>query len=190
VPAVASGTLVTFRRHDEPGTAMLKFLQTLASSRLYWLLLFLTGFAFEGVALYYQYGREEMPCVLCIHVRLYMAAIILLSVLMLSLQGLRAMRLAGHALMIVIAAGLVRTSYILLGTERGSIIGACNFDLGLPAWLAPDKWWPAVFEVQTTCGYTPELLFGITMAEFLIVFSVGLLVFSLLMLALALRPRA
>jgi disulfide bond formation protein DsbB len=54
-------------------------------------------------------------------------------------------------------------------------------DLGLPSWLALDSWFPAVFQVQTTCGYTPELLFGISMAEALIVFSPLFLLLTLAM---------
>ena len=77
--------------------------------------------------------------------------------------------------------GLFERSYMLLGTERGTVMASCNFDLGLPSWLAFDKWLPAVFEVQASCGYTPELLFGITMAEGLIVMSSALVIISALL---------
>jgi disulfide bond formation protein DsbB len=43
---------------------------------------------------------------------------------------------------------------------------------GLPDWFALDVWFPKLFKVWEPCGYTPELLFGITMAEGLLVFSV------------------
>jgi len=36
-----------------------------------------------------------------------------------------------------------------------------------------------LFRVEASCGYTPELIFGITMAEALIVFSAAFLLISL-----------
>jgi disulfide bond formation protein DsbB len=87
-----------------------------------------------------------------------------------------------HLLTVLVAAGLLERSYQLLGTERGFTFGDCGLDLGLPSWLALDSWFPAVFQVQTSCGYTPELLFGVTMAEALIVFSAIFVLFSLTMM--------
>ena len=78
-----------------------------------------------------------------------------------------------------IFAGLAERSYQLYGVEQGFIMGSCEMASGLPAWFALDKWIPAIFEVQTTCGYTPELFFKITMAETLLVYSVLFFVLSM-----------
>ena len=150
---------------------MLDKLASIGRSGFYWLALALIGLSFEAVALFYQYVLEEVPCVLCIQVRLWMMALIMVALLVLLLRQVKFMQLPGHLLTVVIAAGLLERSYQLLGTERGFAVGDCGFDLGLPAWFAPDKWFPAMFQVETSCGYTPELLFGITMAEALIVVS-------------------
>ena len=150
---------------------MLDRLAGIGYSRLYWLALAATGFSLEAVALFYQYVLEEMPCVLCIQVRLWVMALIIVALLMLLLHRLRFMPVPGHLLTVVIAAGLLERSYQLLGTERGFVVGECGFNLGLPAWFTPDTWLPALFQVETSCGYTPELLFGVTMAEALMVMS-------------------
>ena len=142
---------------------MLEKLACIGTSPLYWLALALTGLSMEAVALFYQYVLDEMPCVLCIQVRLW--------VLVLLLRRLKYMPVLGHMLTVVIAAGLLERSWQLLGTERGFVDGECGFSLGLPAWFTPDTWFPALFRVETSCGYTPELLFGVTMAEALIVMS-------------------
>jgi disulfide bond formation protein DsbB len=160
---------------------MLDMLANIGKSSLYWLALALIGLSSEVVALFYQYVLEEMPCVLCIQVRLWVIALIMVALLVLLLRRLRFMPVAGHLLTVVIAAGLLERSYQLLGTERGFVFGECGFDLGLPDWFTPDVWFPALFEVQTTCGYTPELLFGITMAEALIVASAVFVLVSLAM---------
>ena len=165
---------------------MLDRLANIGKNSLYWLALVLIGLSFEAVALFYQYVLEEMPCVMCIQVRLWVMALIMVALLVLLLRRLWFMRLVGHLLTVVIAAGLLERSYQLLGTERGFVFGDCGFALGLPDWFTPDVWFPALFEVQTTCGYTPELLFGITMAEALIVTSAVFVLVSLTMTVAAL----
>jgi len=78
---------------------------------------------------------------------------------------------------------LIERSWELLGTERGFIMGSCSFDLGLPNWLAVDQWLPFLFKVETTCGYTPEIALGFSMAEVLLA-SFGLLAAFILWLLL------
>jgi disulfide bond formation protein DsbB len=88
-----------------------------------------------------------------------------------------------HGFNALVMAGLLERSYQLLGTERGWIFGSCDFDLGLPSWLALQEWLPSFFKVWESCGYTPELLFGITMAEALLVMSTLLMLASLVLAA-------
>jgi disulfide bond formation protein DsbB len=166
----------------------LRQLAQAGGSRGYWLLLLLVAFAMEGVALLYQYQWDYAPCVLCIHVRIWFLGMIAAAVMALALRPSRYAIAAMHGLMALLMGGLLERSYQLLATERAWIFGSCNMDAGLPDWFALDRWFPAVFEVQTSCGYTPELLFGITMAEALLLFSVfmvllaaGLMVVSLLL---------
>jgi disulfide bond formation protein DsbB len=47
--------------------------------------------------------------------------------------------------------------------------------------LALQEWFPALFKVWEACGYTPELLFGITMAEALLVMSASLVLVSFML---------
>jgi len=157
---------------------MKQFLINLSMQRRYWAVLVLIGLAQEAVALYYQYALDEWPCVLCIHIRIWVMAFVLLGIVaFFCTQSRLAMRTA-HGLTVLIMAGLLERSWRVLAVERGWIFGDCEMDLGMPAWFALDKWIPTLFEVQTSCGYTPFLLFGITMAEVLLVFSASLLIIS------------
>lgn len=168
---------------------MFSNLQTIARGRWYWLALLLLALSFISVALYYQYVLEELPCVMCIQVRIWMLSLALVALNAYVLNN-RWTSLFAHILTVVIAAGLMERSYQLLGTERGFVFGDCGFDLGLPSWFALDSWFPALFRVQSSCGYTPELIFGITMAEALIVFSaVFLLISSTLTIASFVRQN-
>jgi disulfide bond formation protein DsbB len=161
-------------------------LAIIGKSGWYWLALVLIGLSFEGVALFYQHVLDEMPCVLCIHVRLLVLALLLLALVAMFLRHFKWPNVLAHLLSVLVAVGLLERSWQLLGTERGFTFGDCGLDPGFPAWLPLDAWFPAVFQVQTSCGYTPELLFGITMAEALIVFSAAFVLVSLAMTVAAL----
>lgn len=161
----------------------------LSTGAAYWIALLALGLVLEGVALSYQYLLDYWPCVLCIHVRIWVLGLIVTSLLGALTHRVRGMRIAAHLLMSVVAAGLLERSWLLLGTERGTVSGSCGMDSGLPSWFALDVWFPTFFKVWEACGYTPELVFGITMAEALIVLSLMLLPLSILMLAASLRRR-
>jgi disulfide bond formation protein DsbB len=157
---------------------MNQFLINLSMQRRYWVALVLVGIVLEAAALYHQYVLDEWPCVLCIHVRIWVIAFILLGIVAIFCTHSRLAMRTAHALSVVIMAGLLERSWRVLAVERGWIFGDCEMDLGMPTWFALDKWIPSLFEVQTSCGYTPLLLFGITMAEVLLVFSAALLIIS------------
>lgn len=156
----------------------MKNLKLFSQSRLYWALLLVAGISMELSALYYQYVLDEWPCVLCIHVRIWIFGFILLSILALLIRhsgwGTRIFHLLNSLLML----GFVERSWQTLAVERGWIFGDCTMDSGLPPWFALDKWFPLAFEVQSTCGYTPYIIFKISMAEILMVASSGLLLVS------------
>lgn len=152
----------------------------LGRHRVYWLALLSLGLAMEIGALLYQYVLDTPPCVICIHVRLWVLAMLVIAILGLIVNHRPYLNAFSHLLMLGVMAGMLERSWQLLGTERGFIVADCNFNLGLPAWFVPDRWLPSVFEAQASCGYTPELLFGVTMAEFLLVISVLLVLTSLI----------
>lgn len=168
---------------------MLSKLREIAQGPWYWLFLVLLGLSMEVTALVYQYVWDEPPCVLCIHVRLWVSGLVLLSIVALLVRKTRLPVFLPHIFNTLIMAGIFERAYQLLGIERGTILGDCSFNLGLPGWFAIDRWLPAIFEVQTTCGYTPELLFGITMAEALIIMSSVLFLVSLMLTVVSLLHK-
>ncbi len=157
---------------------MREFLVNLGKQQRYWAALILIGLALEGGALYYQYALGELPCVLCIHVRIAVLAFVLLAaVALFATRSIAAMRIF-HGLNSLIMVWLVERSWQVLAVERGWVFGDCGLSLGMPAWFAIDEWLPSVFEVQTSCGYTPLLFFEVTMAEALLVISALMLIIS------------
>ncbi len=158
---------------------MISRLSRLPQSKAFWASMLVLCLILEGIALYYQYKLNYLPCVLCIHVRMLLAGIIVVSVLGFILCSIQTLSLTLFALLTGFWIWMAERSYQLLGVERGWLFGECDLSSGLPEWLALESWFPWLFEIYEPCGYTPFLLFRITMAEALIVMSV---IFSFLML--------
>jgi protein dithiol:quinone oxidoreductase len=168
---------------------MFSFFKAQSRGVLYWWMLILLGLVSEGVALFYQHVLEYGPCPLCIHTRILVLAFILVSFAALIFRSTSMLRLF-HFLNTGIMVWLCERTYMLLGTERGFVLSECGVDSGLPSWFALDQWFPAVFAVKESCGYTPLMPFGVSMAEALTVFFPSLLIISLLMLIGSLLPMS
>ena len=153
---------------------------------MYWLVYIAGSLLLMAAAMYFQYIREEPPCLMCIQVRLLLSLLIFIAVIGLLTRRHPMMNVLANISTVLVALSMSERAYQLLGTERGFVFSDCGFDLGLPAWLALDEWLPWLFRVQTTCGYTPEIVFGITIAESLMVLSILLLAFSACMTLLSL----
>ncbi|MCZ6881826.1 MAG: disulfide bond formation protein B [Gammaproteobacteria bacterium] len=161
---------------------MLEKIRLLSHQKLYWTLLLVLGLSLEFSALFYQYVLGEWPCVLCIHLRIWVLGFIVVAILALLVDGNQWLMRGLHLVNTGMMTGFVERSWQTLAVERGWVFGDCNMESGLPPWFALDKWFPALFEVQTACGYTPIILFNITMAEMLLAISSVLLLISVLML--------
>ena len=166
---------------------MTNFLTKTSKSVWYWLAILVLGIAMEMVALFYQYQLHYGPCAVCIHVRIYVLGFIVVALLTISVRQYRGLRVIAHLTTLLLSLGLAERAWNLLGTERGFIEGACGMMLGMPSWFALDKWLPSMFEPWEPCGQTPPLLFGISMAEGLVVFSVFAILTTAIMTLFALK---
>jgi protein dithiol:quinone oxidoreductase len=162
-------------------------LNSIARSRLYWLLLLVLCMVLEGVALFFQHVMNEWPCVLCIHVRILLMFMMLVAIIALLLMRYEKILALMHFLVACLSVAMLERSWVLLATERGWIEGECSIDMGMPAWFAIDKWLPSMFSAWTSCGYTPVIAFGITMAEMLLVLSIILLITSAVLFVSVIR---
>lgn len=140
----------------------------------FWLGLVVLGLVLEAGALFYQYALDYGPCVLCIHVRLWVAGFVVIGLLGLVVRGVRALRILSLVLSVIASIGFLERSWATLAIERGWTEGECSMDLGLPAWFAVDKWLPSVFEAWEPCGYTPYIVGKVTMAETLVALGAAL----------------
>lgn len=125
----------------------------------------MAGVALLAVALYYQYVLGDEPCQVCIHARLWVAAFTLIALFMAAAPQKTALRIAANAGVLVASVGLTERARYLYRLENGIGDGSCQFQLGMPDWFAIDRWMPWLFEVRNLCSFTPEMLFGLSMAE-------------------------
>ncbi|MGI9317096.1 MAG: disulfide bond formation protein B [bacterium] len=158
-------------------------------SKIWWTLLIALCLMLEGVALYYQYALDYLPCVLCIHVRMIVAAVLMIAVIGWLVAGSKPASVSTLVINTGLWIWMIERSYQLLGTERGWIMGECAMESGLPSWLALERWFPWIFEIHEPCGYTPYMLFNISMAEVLIVMSAVLSLVSIGMVIWVARSR-
>ena len=156
-------------------------------SRWYWLALALFGIALLGVALYYQYALGDEPCQVCIHARLWVVAFTLVALIVLVTPQTPPLRVVGNVGVLIAGAGLFERARYLYRLENGIGDGSCQFQLGMPDWFAVDRWMPWLFEVRNLCSFTPEMLFGLSMAETLMVLAIGIALVAALALAGGLR---
>jgi disulfide bond formation protein DsbB len=154
-------------------------LKQLSQSRWYWLMYIIAGISLLAIALYFQHSLEELPCVVCIQIRLLISLLIIVAIVGLISRNNKIINRLSHLSVVLIAISFVERCYLLLGTEKGFVFADCGFSLGLPAWFAIEEWLPWLYRVETSCGYTPEIMFGITMAEALMLLSSLLLLLSL-----------
>jgi disulfide bond formation protein DsbB len=152
-----------------PSTTPLAALtKALTKGRLLWWAIFALGSSLLIAALYWQYVLGDDPCQVCIQARLWAVGMGLVGALMLMLPDTLLNRQAGFALTLLTGAGMGERAFYLYEIENFRGDGSCEFTLGMPSWFAVDQWFPALFEVRNICSYTPEIAFGVSMAEALI----------------------
>jgi disulfide bond formation protein DsbB len=152
-----------------PSTTPLAALtKPLTKGRLLWWAIFALGSSLLIAALYWQYVLGDDPCQVCIQARLWAVGMGLVGALMLMLPDTPLNRQAGFALTLLTGAGMGERAFYLYEIENFRGDGSCEFTLGMPSWFAVDQWFPAFFEVRNICSYTPEIAFGVSMAEALI----------------------
>ena len=147
----------------------------------------LFGIALLGVALYYQYALGDEPCQVCIHARLWVVAFTLVALIVLVTPQTSLLRVVGNLGVLIACAGLFERARYLYRLENGIGDGSCQFQLGMPDWFAVDRWMPWLFEVRNLCSFTPEMLFGLSMAETLMALGAGVCLVAVWTVAMDIR---
>ena len=154
----------------------------------FWLILLFFSLFIMGTALFYQYDLGYEPCVLCVHIRAWIIALGAIScvALLIPHDFVRTPSfLIGAALLLFLSLDV----FELWQIEAGYKMGSCSWSAGFPEFMPLNEWAPLLFEIGGICGESPDMLFGISMAEYLMAFLVGLIVFFGLSLVIAIRRK-
>ncbi|PJG85782.1 disulfide bond formation protein DsbB [Conservatibacter flavescens] len=149
---------------------MLKMLKALSVQRTGWFLLVLSGVLLELTALYFQYGMQLQPCVMCIYER-----VALFGIIVAGLIGMIAPRffiIRFFALIIGLACAIKGVLLALTHVDyqmNPAPWKQCSIFAEFPETLPLDKWLPVLFQPTGSCSEISWEFLGITMAQWLVV---------------------
>jgi len=161
---------------------MLKFLNQCSRGRGAWLLLALTAFVLEMVALWFQHVMMLKPCVLCIYERCA-----LFGVMGAGLVGAIApkspLRYGAIAIWLYSAGkGLQLAWEHTMIQLHPSPFQTCDFAASFPSWLPLDKWLPQVFVATGDCAVRQWEFLTLEMPQWLVGIFAAYLIVALLVL--------
>ena len=164
---------------------MLKFFKTLSVQRSGWLLLMISALVLEGIALYFQYGMELQPCVMCVYER-----VALFGLAFAGLFGL----IAPRFLIVRLLALLIGFVSVVKGLSLSlkhvdyqlhpAPWNQCSYLPEFPQTLPLDKWFPVLFQPTGSCEDVAWSFLGFSMAQWIVVmFAIYLLVLLLVLIS-------
>jgi disulfide bond formation protein DsbB len=142
--------------------------------RLPWLLLAVSALLLEGAALYFQYGLELDPCVLCIYQRVAVMGILIAALVGLSAPSSSIARWIGYIGWGAAAGWCLYLALELSGLQLGFMQPSlgCDVNAKFPAWLKLDQWLPAMFQPTGYCGDIQWQFLGLSMPMWMIIIMV------------------
>ncbi|MEW8231954.1 MAG: disulfide bond formation protein DsbB [Candidatus Thiodiazotropha endolucinida] len=142
--------------------------------RLPWLLLALSALILEAAALYFQYGLDLDPCVLCIYQRAAVMGILVSALIGMSAPTSSIARWIGYIGWGVAAGWCLYLALELSGLQLGIVQPSlsCDVNAKFPAWFKLDRWLPAVFQPTGFCGDIQWQFLGLSMPLWMVVIMV------------------
>lgn len=169
---------------------MMRSLNRCSKHRAAWLLLALTAFALELVALYFQHVMRLNPCVMCIYQRCALYGVVAAG-LVGAIAPATPLRFAGLAIWLYSAwEGLLLAMKHTDIQLHPSPFVTCDFFVSFPSWLPLDKWLPSVFSASGDCAVRQWHFLSLEMPQWMIViFGAYLAVAVVILLAQCFPPR-
>ncbi|WJG08200.1 disulfide bond formation protein DsbB [Aliiglaciecola sp. LCG003] len=154
-----------------------------AEQRWAWMSLFITALLLEAVALYFQYGMDLKPCIMCIYQR---AAVfgVLFAGLIPSIHNNILTRLLGFLVWGTSAVWglLVAIEHVDIQTAVNPFFASCEIVPNFPSFMPLHNWLPNIFAATGDCGNIDWQFLDLSMPQWMIViFAVYSLMFVLVL---------
>jgi protein dithiol:quinone oxidoreductase len=171
----------------------IKWIARISTTRGAWIALALTGLLLEATALYFQYGLDLKPCVMCIYIRLATLGIVLAGVIGAIAPAKAPVQVLGFAIWAVAALEGVSLSRELIAIQQAgpySLEVTCAFLPDFPTWLPLHEWLPGLLMPTGTCTDDIWTWLGLSMAQWLRGIFIVYLVVLAVVVACRLSARA
>lgn len=160
----------------------------LVVSRNAWWLLALSALALELSALWFQYGMQLDPCVMCVYERLAVIGLFGAGLIGALRPPSRVLRWLGYAAWAISAGWGVLLAVEHVGLQNDpSAAMRCSFLPDFPLWLPLHEWLPALFLPTGYCDEIQWQFLSLSMAEWMVVIFAGYLLTLLWVLGLEVR---
>lgn len=141
----------------------MNWLANLAQQRTPWVLLALTAFTFEVVALFFQYQMGLEPCIMCIYQRTAMLGLLIAGIIGAINPTNRVIRVCALSSWAVasIWGFLIAREHIDMQTTTDPFAFSCEFEPNFPVPL--HQWIPQFFAATGDCGNIDWQFAGLSM---------------------------
>lgn len=135
-----------------------------------WIALAVTALSLEASALFFQYGLDLNPCVMCIYIRMAVLGLVAAGLLGAIAPRRPVIQFLGFAAWGLAAGeGLVlsRELIVIQAADPFSFAAVCSFLPRFPAWLPLHEWFPAFFMPTGNCTDDIWRWLGLSMAQWM-----------------------
>ena len=163
-----------------------------AEQRWSWGLLFASALILELVALFFQYGMDLQPCVMCIYQRTAVFGVMFAALIPLLKNNLIT-RLIGYAAWAVsgIWGLLIAIEHVDIQTAANPFFATCEIVPNFPVFMPLHHWLPNIFAATGDCGNIDWVFLGMSMPQWMIViFAVYSALFAAVFLSRLLYRRS
>lgn len=141
-----------------------------AEQRWAWALLFTSAFLLELVALYFQYGMDLKPCIMCIYQRTAVFGVLFSALLPLLKNNpiTRLLAFVGWGLS-AIWGTLIALEHVDIQTATNPFFVVCEIVPNFPSFLPLHTMLPNIFAATGDCGDINWEFVGMSMPQWMIV---------------------
>ncbi len=149
---------------------MLHYFKVLSMKRTGWFLLLFSALSLEAVALYFQYGMELAPCVMCIYERVALFGIVFAGILGFIAPRMWFFRTLG---LLTGLGSAVKGMTLAIKHVDYQINPApwnqCTYLPEFPSSFPLDKWFPALFHPSGSCSEITWQFLTLSMAQWIVI---------------------